>query len=124
MRCKASQDYVSAHKFFQQVWEKATNLEVASKLGVLKVSGLGIAWAEMLEEAGRRADEGSVPNASGEAYGVLTETYNWTRDNITADGAVVTEKMRAIQIAKKLSEMAEGQSELDGQTEEQLTWAV
>lgn len=123
LRCKARQDYVSSHKFFQKAWEKA--LEMSDTLGILKITGIAAAWAEMLEEASARADEGGVRNAQGEAYAVLLDAFDWARTQLKSvpDG-LVNERMRAVSIAVKLAGLAEGQPELDGQTEEQLTWAV
>lgn len=135
LRCKLSQDYVSSHNFFAQAWEKATSEAFADKLGILKISGIGIAWAEMLEEAGLRIDEGGIPDASSEAYSVLTNTYDWTRERIDSSKAMMSqnasspqvseaERVRATNIAVKLASMAEGQPHLEKQTEAQLTWAV
>ena len=123
LRCKARQDYVSSHKFFREIWTKATSPDLVDKLGTMKVSGLGIAWAEMLEEAARRPDEGGVTDAASEAYAVLTDTFDWTKEHADVPGANA-EKVRAVQIAVRLSAMAEGQPQLEGQTEKQLSWAV
>ena len=127
LRSKSRQDYVHAHKNFRKAWEKALSPEFVDQLGLLKITGIGIAWAEMLEEAARRADEGSITNARTEAYEVLAETFNWARDKLNADTngvATPQQRLRGVAIAVKLADMAEGQRELDSQTEEQLTWAV
>lgn len=124
LRCKNSQDYASSHKFYNQAWEKATSPAFIDELGILKVTGIGISWAEMLEEAGRRPDDGGVADASNEAYAVLTETFNWAKDHMNLLQGSEVDRMRAVSIAVKLSEMADGQPHLDKQTEEQLSYAV
>ena len=98
---------------------------MSDTLGILKITGIAAAWAEMLEEASVRPDEGGVRNAQGEAYAVLLDAFDWARSQLKSvpDG-LVNERMRAVSIAVKLAGLAEGQPELDGQTEEQLTWAV
>lgn len=127
LRCKARQDYRAAHKFFQQAWDRImADPELEQGLGLLKVTGIAIAWSEMLEEASRRADQGSVTDASSEAYSALLQGYTWAKNYLSQNPASVTneERMRAVSMAVKLANLAEGQADLDNQSEEQLTWAV
>lgn len=127
LRCKARQDYRAAHKFFLQAWERImADPELEQSLGLLKVTGVAIAWSEMLEEASRRADQGSVTDAASEAYSALLQGYDWARGCLRQNPASVTneERMRAVSMAVKLANLAEGQDDLDKQSEEQLTWAV
>jgi hypothetical protein len=127
LRCKARQDYRGSHKMFRQAWERImSNPDLENSLGLLKVTGIAIAWAEMLEEAERRADQGSVTDAAGEAYEALQQGYQWGRKVLQSNPASVTneERMRVVAMAVKLGNMGEGQESLDKQSEEQLTWAV
>lgn len=127
LRCKARQDYRAAHKFFLQAWDRImTDPELEQSLGLLKITGIAIAWSEMLEEASRRADQGSVTDAASEAYGALLQGYDYARGFLRQHAATATneERMRAVSMAVKLANLAEGQDDLDKQSEEQLTWAV
>ena len=127
LRCKVSQDYRNSNKFFRQAWEKATSPELAQELGLLKITGIAISWAEMLEEASRRSDSGSVTNALGEAYSVLEQAYSWARNHLNEDGgrhAKEVERMRVVAMAVKLAEMGEGDKNYEQDSEKQLTWAV
>lgn len=127
LRCKARQDYRASHKFFRQAWERIlADPELEQSLGLLKITGIAIAWSEMLEEASRRADQGLVTDAASEAYDALLQGYNWARGYLRQNPASVTneERMRAVGMAVKLANLAEGQDDLDKQSEEQLTWAV
>lgn len=123
LRCKARHDYVFANKNFATAWEKATTT-FADQLGLLKITGIGIAWSEMLEEAGRRADQGGLSDSAVQAYDVLQETYNWARQHVDDTRATEEQRMRVVSMAVKLAELADGQPGLDTQTEQQLTWAV
>lgn len=127
LRCKARQDYQTSHKFFQQAWDRIMeDPELERNLGILKITGIAIAWSEMLEEASRRADQGSVPDAASETYSALLQGYNWAKEQIARSAASVTndERMRVVSMAVKLANLAEGEAHLDKQSEEQLTWAV
>jgi hypothetical protein len=128
LRCKARQDYTSSHKFFGQAWTKILDNEggVTDQLDILKITGIAVSWSEMLDEAARRADGGSLQNPSDLAYNVLKDGYEYGRDYVAANETTATakERLRAVAMAVKLSELAEGSLELEDQTEQQLTWAV
>jgi len=127
LRCKVRHDYVFSDQFFTKAWDKA--IEMQDQLGLLKVTGIAISWAEMLEEAARRADNGDLEDPANKAYGVILDAYDWARLQLLESKAAATdgyetERMRAVSMAVKLAQMAENQKELEGQTEEQLTYAV
>lgn len=129
LRCKASQDYVNANKFFGKAWDKIIeNTDgVTDKLDLLKITGVAVSWSEMLEEAGRRLDEGGLPDPLDMAYTVLCEGYDYSRNYIQGRSSAqitIPERLRVVALAVKLSELAEGQPNLEDATEQQLTWAV
>lgn len=127
LRCKARQDYRASHKFFQQAWDRIlADPELEGGLGLLKITGIAIAWCEMLEEASRRADQGAITDAASETYSALLQGYKWGKDYLAKNPASVTneERMRVVSMAVKLANLAEGEAPLEKQTEEQLTWAV
>ena len=127
LRCKVRQDYVNSHRSFGLAWENATAPELQQELGLMKITGIAISWAEMLEEAAGRADSGSISNAHGEAYSVLEQGYNWARKHLSEDGgrnATEAERMRVVAMAVKLAELGEGYEDLEDESEKQLTWAV
>lgn len=125
LRCKARGDYRASDKFYRVAWEKALALQddAEADLSLLKITGIGIAWAEMLEETGRRADN-EIPNARGESYSVLLQTFDWARKRLQEQRGTVEERMRAVAMAVKMASLVEGQNEFEQQSEKQLTWAV
>lgn len=126
LRCKARKDYAGSQNAFHQAWERITSdNHLENKLGLLKVTGISIAWAEMLEEASRRPDQGLIPDAWKESYDVLSLGYRWARDRLeSVPAASNEERMRTVSMAVKLGTMAENKADLETESERQLTWAV
>ena len=124
---KSRQDHRASHEFYTQAWERTlADPSLKSRLGLLTIAGIAVAWSEMLEDASHRADRGALIDAASETYGTLLQIYDSAKDRLAKNPASVTNevRIRVVSMAVKLANLAERDAQMEKQSEEQLTWAV
>ncbi|OBZ67454.1 TPR repeat-containing protein P27G11.02 [Grifola frondosa] len=113
IKAKHQNDLNLSERYLRRAWETAQTLPLVrfSAEPHLKLSGIAIALAEVLEANDR-------PQPAYEVYsGALSQLQN-------VQGLSGRERMRAVSIAAKLGEMAEVYQQPPEEEERWLTWAV